>query len=654
MDVSSRGLPPLAMDLSKGYSVRRLTQNHSQAVDMTKKSEWYHRQPPNCSTDMSSPYTRTSSMHPDPSSVRRRDLDQPTGNYMNSGLPPALDLYHDRNLWHPGFYKASGDAGPESSPGEEEDDEDDSDSDSDVIFLVSSTKEPLLCTPFIQDSVTHIVQPLSPPLDEGRSCYHLPQPVTSPSHDSSYSDDSSESSVDIPIHHARPIVLLSDLSAVYQSTAEASSDDSDVIEISLTNNKRKLCKKSPPQSEKESVRKLRRSRSKTSCDTPPLTPRRSLRRQVKKNTVGIYNESYDSDDVFNFVMRVSSSDDSVSQPIASQRMSRKEEKTDNDDTLQKASPSRSPPREEERQCKSVYTKCVSKKRKKLPAKILAKQNCKEVKEQHVLVKKSIKRRKKKTRLKHNGPPSLFPDIEPELALKYARKKKDRKLDAFSPFVHIDQQKCTVVNYHEEEESAQSKIVISQNVTGFVPSTSCFHLGRLSSESKTEKYLRCCLCGRTANTMTLGDLHGPYYPATLDTTDLRTKVQNGYTENHAEEEGEGFQNKSSHADGDLLPPDVPLNLEECWIHEDCGVWSAGVFLVRGKVYGLKEAAILAQQTICSSCQQPGAIMGCFQKGCSRSFHYACAIQSGCVLNEDNFSMRCPDHKNKACVSRQHNR
>uniref|UniRef100_A0A3B5L3S3 PHD-type domain-containing protein n=1 Tax=Xiphophorus couchianus TaxID=32473 RepID=A0A3B5L3S3_9TELE len=94
---------------------------------------------------------------------------------------------------------------------------------------------------------------------------------------------------------------------------------------------------------------------------------------------------------------------------------------------------------------------------------------------------------------------------------------------------------------------------------------------------------------------------------------------------------------------VSPTKVPLYLSECWIHEDCGIWSAGVFLVRGKLYGLEEAAQIAQETICSTCHQPGAIMGCFQKGCLRNYHYPCAIQSGAVLNEENFSMRCPEHK-----------
>lgn len=69
------------------------------------------------------------------------------------------------------------------------------------------------------------------------------------------------------------------------------------------------------------------------------------------------------------------------------------------------------------------------------------------------------------------------------------------------------------------------------------------------------------------------------------------------------------------------------------------------------------------------------MGCFLKGCSRNYHCTCAVQSGkprlihkwfwnrvgsdrtdtqlltdvflcssgCVLNQDNFTMRCPEHK-----------
>lgn len=664
MDVSSRGLPPLLMDLSKGFSVGRLPHSHRpqpQALDMTKKPEWYHRQPQNCSPDLPSSF-RTSSLRP--------DLNQDPGSFMNSPLTPGLDLYHDQvrsNLWHSGFYEQSGDAGPESSGGEEEEEEEeDSDSDSDVIFLVSSTKEPLLCTSFIQDNVTHIVEPLSPAvssLEEGRGFYHLPQTVSSPSRDSSYTEESSDSSMDIPLDHARPIVLLSDLRAVYHNRLppEASSDDSDTNEASVPQSKNELCKKrNERDARKKPTPKARQSpRIRTPCNTPPLTPRRSLLRQVKNSAIGLYNESYDSDDVLDFVARTSSSDESPPPPRKSQRMSTRisNNKSNKAPTTPEKSPSKSPQREEPLQMKTTPTKYTENKRKltpivkaqKLP---VAKQNGiqSKGKDASVKVKAVTKRRKKKRKFNKSGPSSLFPPIEPELALKYAyRKKRERKFDSFSPFVHMEKETCTVVNYHEEEEEKTSnRPAPCQNATGFVPTTSCYCLGRVSTEFKCTEFLKCCLCGQTANANALGDLLGPYCPAFSDGTDSRTML-NGHPENHAHEDGPEFQNKS--------PKDKALEngtviLQECWVHEDCSVWSTGVFLVRGKLYGLREAALLAQQTICSCCQETGAIMGCFQKGCSRNFHFSCAVQSGCVLNEDNFSMRCPDHKSKPCVSRPH--
>ncbi|XP_046888287.1 transcription factor 20 isoform X1 [Hypomesus transpacificus] len=76
-----------------------------------------------------------------------------------------------------------------------------------------------------------------------------------------------------------------------------------------------------------------------------------------------------------------------------------------------------------------------------------------------------------------------------------------------------------------------------------------------------------------------------------------------------------------------PPVVPLEPCEYWLHEDCCVWSAGVFLVKGKVYGLEEAVKVAQETTCSGCHNPGATLGCFFKGCPNKYHYRCALQSG---------------------------
>ncbi|XP_015258150.1 PREDICTED: uncharacterized protein LOC107103129 [Cyprinodon variegatus] len=337
MDASPQDPPLMAMDLSKSYTP--LTRSRNEAVDLPKKPEWYHRRPTTCSADGASVYrTRASSSYSPLSQpgvpVRCRDMEQgpeALGGYMNSTLAPGLDLFHSRahgNLWHDGYYGAdqSGDPVPESSGAEE------SDSGSDVIFLVSSAKEPLLCGSFIQDSVRHMVEPVSPAmssLDEGRGCYLLPQPMSSPSADSSYSEDSSGSTVDIQVHHTRPVVLISDLNGVYghpgRSVADVSSDDSDVIEVSVTNHKkerggyRKDLPKIKSRDEKASGGEVRRSARvrKSESETPRVTcgaSRHSLRRRVKNDAVGIYNESGDSEDLIEYALMFSSSEESVSQP----------------------------------------------------------------------------------------------------------------------------------------------------------------------------------------------------------------------------------------------------------------------------------------------------------------------------------------------------
>ncbi|XP_045897308.1 uncharacterized protein LOC123964280 [Micropterus dolomieu] len=733
MEVSSQDTSLMAMDLSKGYSVNPLSRSHTEAMDLAKKPEWYHRRPQSCSTEISSSYrsraassynSLSTQLHPEPvAPVHCRDMEQSPeslSSYMNSTLAPGLDLYRERahgSLWHPGFYGGPDQTGgpvPESSGGEE------SDSGSDVIFLVSSAKEPLLCSPFIQDGVRHIVEPLSPAvssLDEGRGCYHLPQPLSSPSPDSSYSEDSSDSSVEIPVHHTRPVVLLSDLSAVYsnptESLVDVSSDDSDVIEVSVTNKKKKSntfpCKKSfsrkkslaretPPQSEEEKnpPRKVRRSTRirKPVSETPQFTcsvSRHSLRRQAKNDAVGIYNESCDSDDVMEYAGRLSSSDldESASQPNVSQRVSSNSEESGVDVQADRKSPQREsheqPSRRQVSRAKSISHKrkkpLTVRKTKKL-RRTEQKQNSRvsQGQRQKSSNTKTVPRRKKKRRTQKR-PSAQFPPREPEIKLKYANikeEKKDKKSGSFCPFVHIEKRMCTVVNYQEEEATVRSsrgpQQTAPRSLSGFVPHTSCFQLGRFGSDSKCQDSLLCCLCGQTANAMGLGDLHGPYYPISSSVDCQNHNQQNCRTEQKEEEQvlvKRHAVNSSEDGCGDfddsavkgLLEndnhslPKVPLHLDECWIHEDCGIWSAGIFLVRGKLYGLEEAARLAQETKCSACQQTGAIMGCFQKGCPRNYHYRCAVQSGCVLTEDNFSIRCPEHKNKPFTSvtrQQHKR
>lgn len=91
------------------------------------------------------------------------------------------------------------------------------------------------------------------------------------------------------------------------------------------------------------------------------------------------------------------------------------------------------------------------------------------------------------------------------------------------------------------------------------------------------------------------------------------------------------------------PVVPLDPKELWVHESCIVWTSGVYLVNGRLYGLQEALDGARETSCSHCEMPGTTLGCYSKGCTLRYHYLCAVEADCCLNEDNFSLRCPKHK-----------
>ncbi|XP_059180714.1 transcription factor 20 isoform X2 [Centropristis striata] len=265
--------------------------------------------------------------------------------------------------------------------------------------------------------------------------------------------------------------------------------------------------------------------------------------------------------------------------------------------------------------------------------------------------------------------------------------------------------CTVINYPEEAGTQHKKGQQQQQahpsgfISAVVPSTSCLQLGRASTHSQHQRALVCCLCGQAANAMDLGDLHGPYYPEgykpsakrPASTSGLKQDEedysdsdsssscsvrgrgrksavpptqrplragalpkQKGLLESHRwSTDGTGSpaakraRTDAAYADVEdwYSPPVLPLEPCEYWLHEDCGIWSAGVFLVKGKVYGLEEAVKVAQETMCSACSDPGATLGCFFKGCPNKYHYRCALESDCVLIEENFSMKCKKHKNK---------
>ncbi|XP_043930592.1 transcription factor 20 isoform X2 [Protopterus annectens] len=244
-------------------------------------------------------------------------------------------------------------------------------------------------------------------------------------------------------------------------------------------------------------------------------------------------------------------------------------------------------------------------------------------------------------------------------------------------------------------------------TKALPASSFVLPGPIVTESSVVGRLVCCLCGKWANYKNLGDLFGPYYPpdyaATLPKNPppkksseiqghvkVRHKSASDGSKTDSEEEMKEQRSLTTHPrfkrrlrpedaasrsvlrgstckaplescektsldlkaqvcgtepipETDLKIPELPLDSSEFWVHEACILWANGVYLVCGKLYGLLEAVDVAREMKCSHCQEPGATLGCYSKGCTFRYHYMCAIDADCLLNEENFSMRCSKHK-----------
>ncbi|XP_078257303.1 uncharacterized protein LOC144594524 [Rhinoraja longicauda] len=295
---------------------------------------------------------------------------------------------------------------------------------------------------------------------------------------------------------------------------------------------------------------------------------------------------------------------------------------------------------------------------------------------------------------------FFAPAEPEIRLRaLTLKAEDRRerYDSFSPYVRAETKgysMCTVVNYPEEDNNnLKQKKHSHQQSHGAIPKSSCLTPGPVINEAAHKNFLVCCLCGLSANAMERGDLFGPFYPrgytsnsqtsrskevktdqiSTVVSGSICNSIRNAVNKtsgqsqesrmregaptrgqkrrsvDSVEETSKCSESKKAKIEPTLeewyQPPLVAMDANEYWMHEDCVTWCAGVFLVRGKLYGLLEAVNIAQETFCSMCQKTGATLGCYIKGCPLKYHYACAVDSKCSLNEDNFSMKCAKHKDK---------
>lgn len=120
---------------------------------------------------------------------------------------------------------------------------------------------------------------------------------------------------------------------------------------------------------------------------------------------------------------------------------------------------------------------------------------------------------------------------------------------------------------------------------------------------------CALCHRGPNVSTLGFLYGPYRLADIDSG--------------------------------------------VWFHEDCLVWSTGVWLNgSNQLTGLRTMLDEAMRSTCNLCGRVGATMGCFVKSCKQfaAVHYPCIRDDtyNHVILEHNCTIYCHRHSQMASI------
>lgn len=172
---------------------------------------------------------------------------------------------------------------------------------------------------------------------------------------------------------------------------------------------------------------------------------------------------------------------------------------------------------------------------------------------------------------------------------------------------------------------------------------------------------CAFCHRGSHHQGLGDLYGPYpgaqqppRPADPDmnssgSSSLEEMLRKGRATKRKKsdsfsgsEDGPtsrrvSRQRRTSEAERE---PELP---KEIWVHETCAVWTQGVYLGGNRVHGLQEAIAEAANLVCSKCKMAGASVGCISRACSEKYHFLCAVEKGCQLNTENFSILCFKHK-----------
>jgi len=153
---------------------------------------------------------------------------------------------------------------------------------------------------------------------------------------------------------------------------------------------------------------------------------------------------------------------------------------------------------------------------------------------------------------------------------------------------------------------------------------------------------CVFCNQATHWNGLGDLFGPYWVPSSKIITQRKSPEPINPKASPEDENDNSEQVDDPTEDCGKSSENFSDVCEIWFHEDCLCWVPCVYLVGSQVVGLEEAVELSRATVCCSCGERGASVGCCEPRCRQKAHVGCATREGWALHVDTFKAACTGH------------
>lgn len=99
---------------------------------------------------------------------------------------------------------------------------------------------------------------------------------------------------------------------------------------------------------------------------------------------------------------------------------------------------------------------------------------------------------------------------------------------------------------------------------------------------------------------------------------------------------------------MLKREIGVRKQPLFAHENCALFTEGVYEVDGRLDNVGRALREGKDIACgrARCGKTSANIRCMQPGCTKRYHYPCAVAEKCVMVVDGYRVFCHQHREHA--------